>query len=69
MMMMMMVNIVGIINIIFFEWGDGYKKRKAQKASINKRRVNAYCLAAIKIVGLVHSEDEKKETEKTFLTT
>ena len=28
--------------------------------SLNKRRVNAYCLAAIKIVGLVHSEDEKK---------
>ena len=36
MMMMMTVNIVGIINIIFFEWCDDYKKRKAQKASIKE---------------------------------
>ena len=35
-MMMMTVNIVGIINIIFFEWCDDYKKWKAQKASIKE---------------------------------
>ena len=36
------------------EWHDGYKKLKAQKAQI-KKRVNAYCLAPIKMVGLVCS--------------
>ena len=36
------------------EWYKCYKKRKAQKASI-KKRVNAYCLASIKVMGLVCS--------------
>ena len=35
------------------KWYEDHKKRKVQKAS-NKRRVNAYCLAFIKILGLVY---------------
>ena len=38
----------------YIKWYDGYKKRKAQKAKI-KKRVNAHCLASIKMVGLVYS--------------
>ena len=31
--------------------------------STNKRRVNAYCLESMKMVGLVCTEEEKKQTE------
>ena len=49
----------------FFEWYDGYKKRKAQKASIKKELIPIawhpsrhwdWCM----------SEDKKKETEKLW---
>ena len=46
-------------------WYEGYQKRKAQKAK-NKRRVNAYCLAPIKILGLVYVRRRKRETEKLW---
>ena len=36
--------------------------------NVNKRKVNAYRLAPIKIVGLVCSRRRKKKTEKLFLT-
>ena len=35
------------------KWYEDYKKMKGLK-SFNKRRVNAYCLASIKILGLVY---------------
>ena len=35
-----------------YEWYDGYKKRRAQKAK-KKRRINEYCLASITVVELV----------------
>ena len=38
----------------FIKWYEGYQKRKAQKKK-NRRRINAYCLASIKVVGLVCS--------------
>ena len=68
MMMMMTVNIVGIINIIFFEWCDDYKKRKAQKASI-KEELMPIAWHSSGWWDWCMSENEKKETEKTFLTT
>ena len=37
----------------FFKWYKVYKKRKVKKASI-KEEFNAYCLASIKVLGLVH---------------
>ena len=36
------------------KWYKGYQKRKTQKAQV-KKRINAYCLASIKVVGLVCS--------------
>ena len=46
----------------FFEWYDGYKKQKAQKASI--KRVNTDCLASIKTLGLVYVRRRKKRNRK-----
>ena len=37
--------------------------KNARLKSKNKRRVNDHCLASIKMVGLVCSEDQKKETK------
>ena len=45
------------------EWYNGYKKKKGPK-SLNKRRVNAYCLAPIKMVGLVYVKRGKKRDRK-----
>ena len=42
------------------KWYDGYEKRKAQG------RVNAYCLAPLKMVGLVHVRGRKKR-DKNFV--
>ena len=45
---------------IFSEWYNRYKKKE------KKRRVNAYCLASIKVVELVFLKMRKKETEKLW---
>ena len=42
----------------FFEWYHGYKKRKAQKASIKEELL--HCLASIKVLGLVYVIRRKK---------
>ena len=38
--------------------------KNARLKKQNKRRVNAHCLAPIKMVGLVHVRKRKKKTEK-----
>ena len=47
----------------FFKWYKVYKKRKVKKASI-KEEFNAYCLASIKVLGLVHVRRWKKRDRK-----
>ena len=44
-------------NIWFIKRYDGYKKRQAQEAKI---KVNAYCLASIKVLGLVYVKRKEK---------
>ena len=44
------------------EWCNGYKKRKAQKASIKEE----YCLASIRYCDWCVPQDEKQETEKLW---
>ena len=34
--------------------------------SLNKRRVNAYCLASIKVVGLVYTRRQEKRDRKAM---
>ena len=46
----------------FFEWYDGHKKRKVQKAQI----FNARYMVSIKVVGLVYVRRREKETEKLW---
>ena len=52
----------------FFEWCNDYKKRKAQKASI-KEELMPIAWHSSGWWDWCMSENEKKETEKTFLTT
>ena len=49
----------------FFEWYDGYKKRKAQKASIKKELIPVAWHPS-RYWDRCMSEDEKKETEKLW---
>ena len=49
----------------FFEWYDGYKKRKFQKASIKKELIPVAWHPSI-YWDRCMSEDEKKETEKLW---
>ena len=49
----------------FFEWYDGYKKRKAQKASI-KKELMPIAWHPSRYWDWSMSEDEKKEAEKLW---
>ena len=49
----------------FFEWYDGFKKRKAQKANIKKELMPITWYPS-RCWGWCMSEDEKKETEKLW---
>ena len=49
----------------FFKWYDGYKKRKAQKASI-KEELMPIAWHPSRYWDWCMSEDEKKETEKLW---
>ena len=50
------------------KWYNGYQKRKAQKASI-KEELMSIAWHPSRYWDCCMSEDEKKETEKLFLTT
>ena len=52
----------------FFEWYDGYKKRKAQKASIRKE-LTSIGLHPSRYWDWCMSEDENKEREKLWAST
>ena len=66
-MIIIMMPLGDYVKINFFEWYDGYQKRKAQRASI-KEELLPIAWHPFKWWDWCVPEDEKKETEKVFLT-
>ena len=63
--MMMVMMMMMMVKIIFFKWYDGYKKRKAQKASI-KEELMPITWHPSRWWDWCVPEDEKNHTEKLW---